>query len=167
MVTPTDFKNGMRHLASAVTVIATQCDGERAGMTATAISSLTADPAMLLVCINKSATSHQPICRSGRFSVNVLSADDLAVARRFSIGDMTSRFQVGRWAALRSGCIVLESALVSFACVLRQTIPVETHSIFIGQVEEVIVRPERSPLVYVDGQYAGVDTVGVTGVATG
>lgn len=157
MVTPVEFKSGMRYLASAVTIIATECDGARAGMTATAVSSLTADPPMLLVCVNKNATSHEPICRSGRFSINVLSADDLAVAQRFATGDMTSRFQVGRWAALRSGGLTLESALVTFDCMLKQSIPIETHSIFIGQVAEVIVRPERSPLAYVDGQYAGVN----------
>lgn len=166
MVTPAEFKCGMRHLASAVTIIATQCDGACAGMTATAVTSLTADPSMLLVCINQSATSHQPICRSGRFSINVLSMDDLAVAQRFATGDMTSRFQVGRWTALRSGGLALESALVTFDCILRQSIPVETHSIFIGQITEVIVRPERAPLVYVDGRYAGVDVFRVKDTAS-
>lgn len=156
MTTPTHFKSGMRYLSGAVSIITTQCEGAPAGMTATAVCSLTADPPMLLVCINKGATSHQPIRSSGRFTVNVLSADDVAIAKRFSIGDMDSRFQIGEWIQLPSGGLALGSALVTFDCRLAENIPIQTHSIFLGRVEEVIVRPNRSPLVYIDGQYAQV-----------
>lgn len=154
MTTPAHFKSGMRYFSGAVSIITTHCEGVPAGMTATAVSSLTADPPMLLACINQGATSHQPIRSSGRFTVNVLSADDVAIARRFSIGDMGSRFQIGSWSRLPTGGLALESALVTFDCRLAQHIPIETHSIFIGRVEDVIVRTNRPPLVYIDGQYA-------------
>lgn len=156
LITPVDFKNGMRHLCGAVAIITTENQAVRAGMTATAVCSLTADPPMLLVCVNKAATSHQPILISGRFCVNVLSADDVEVARRFSFGDMDSRFQIGAWTRLRRGGLALDSALVTFDCSVVGNIPVETHSIFLARVEDVIIRAKRSPLIYVDGQYAHV-----------
>jgi len=156
MVTAVEFKNGMRHLSGAVSIITTQNDGAPAGMTATAVCSLTADPPMLLICINKDATSHQPIRTTRRFAVNVLSSDDVGTARRFCVGDMRSRFQVGCWNRLPSGNLALESSLVTFDCSLCEDIQVETHSIFIGCVEEVIVRAKSTPLVYINGQYAHV-----------
>ena len=156
MTTASDFKNGMRRLSGAVSIITTLNEGVPSGMTATAVCSLTADPPMLLVCVNKVATSHGPIKRSGRFTVNVLSADDIVVAQRFCVGDMDARFRVGEWARLSSGGLALCTALVTFDCVLMNGIPIETHSIFIGRVEEVVIRPERSPLVYINGQYARV-----------
>jgi len=156
MTTASEFKNGMRRLSGAVNIITTLNQGVPAGMTATAVCSLTADPPILLVCVNKGATSHDPIKRSGRFTVNVLSADDIAVAQQFCIGDMDARFKVGDWSRLASGGLALRTALVTFDCALMSNIPIETHSIFIGSVEEVIMQPERAPLVYINGQYAQV-----------
>jgi flavin reductase len=156
MVTSVEFKDGMRQLSGAVSIVTTLNEGVPAGMTATAVCSLTADPPKLLVCINKSATSYHPIRKTCRFAVNVLSADDVGTARRFSVGDMKSRFEVGQWKPLASGNLALESALVTFDCTLCDDIPVETHSIFIGKVEEIVLRAKSEPLVYLDGQYGHV-----------
>lgn len=155
-MTPNDYKQGMRHLASAVSIITTQMDGKPAGMTATAVCSLTAEPPMLLICINKAATTHTPIHTTGRFAVNCLSRNDLGVAQHFCVGTMLSRFQIGAWRVLPSGGIVLDSALVTFDCRLQKHVEVATHTIFIGEVEDVIVFPERRPLVYVNGRYGEV-----------
>ena len=152
-MTADNYKRGMRQVASAVSIITTQMDGKPAGMTATAVCSLTAEPPMLLICVNKGAASHALILTAGRFTVNCLSSDDLRVAQHFCVGDMISRFQMGTWRVLSTGGIALESALVTFDCRLEQHVEVSTHTIFIGAVEDVIVRPEREPLVYVNGQW--------------
>jgi flavin reductase len=159
MINPADFKNGMRHLAAAVNVITTQHMGKKAGMTATAVCSLTAEPPLLLVCININAFSHEIIRRSGRFVVNVLSTDDVAVANRFAGGDVENRFQTGDWAELPSGGLALSSAVVSFDCSLSGDIPVSTHSIFLGRVEQVVVHSERASLLYAGGKYSGVGSL--------
>jgi flavin reductase (DIM6/NTAB) family NADH-FMN oxidoreductase RutF len=153
VIDPNKFKAALRMQPSAVCIICAQHDGVRSGMTATAVCSLTADPPMLLVCVNRNASSHDKIQGSGRFSVNLLSREDLTVARRFSGGDPVSRFEVGTWVELASGSLALETALVTFDCSLTDERQVATHSIFIGLVEDLIVRPMRSPLIYLDGQY--------------
>lgn len=157
MISATEFKQAMRHLSGAVTIITTDAGGIPAGMTATAVCSLSAEPPTVLVCINKGATSHQPIQRSGRFTVNVLSAEDVAIARRFSVGNMESRFQLGTWKRLPNGGFALESALVVLDCSLAESIAMGTHSILAGQVEEVAVRPKGAPLVYLNGHYARIN----------
>lgn len=156
MVSPDEFKFGMRHLAGAVSIITSRIDGKPAGMTATAVCSLTMDPPVLLVCINKDATSHGPISDTKRFTVNCLSTDDDALARHFCIGDMDARFQVGEWLDAPSGGIVLKTALATFDCCVTQQIEVSTHSIFLGLVEHVAVATQRWPLVYFNGRYGGV-----------
>ena len=156
-VTAEEFKKAMRSFPGAVSILTTHDCGEPAGMTMTATCSLTADPPMLLACINRSATSHQPIQRAGRFTVNVLSAGDVAIAKHFTVARMSERFQAGDWTPLPSGGLALGSACTTFDCRLVADIPFSTHSIFIGAVEHVVVRAERSPLVYVDGRYATVD----------
>jgi flavin reductase len=153
MVTSVEFRNGMRHLSGAVSIITTENEGAPAGMTATAVCSLTADPPKLLICINKEATSYNPIRKTRRFAVNVLSADDVGTAQRFATGDMRSRFQAGCWNQLPSGTFALATALVTFDCSLCDDIPVETHSIFVGRVEQVILRGRKTPLVYHNGEY--------------
>jgi len=143
----------MRMLPGAVNLIVTTVDGRHCGMTATAVCSLSADPPTLLICVNRSATSHEPIRQSGRFTVNLLSTEDEAIAREFSTGDMDSRFRHGRWIDLPSGGRRLETALVSFDCRLIEQHPVATHTIFIGAIEGVATSADRSPLLYFDGHF--------------
>jgi flavin reductase len=66
------FRNAMRRFAATVSIISCACEGSRYGMSATAITSLSADPPSLLVCVNKSAATHRALRRGGRFCVNVL-----------------------------------------------------------------------------------------------
>ena len=166
-VTAEEFRKAMRCYPGAVSIVATHDRGQPAGMTVTATCSLTADPPMLLACINRSATSHQPVQRAGRFTVNLLSAADVAIAKHFSVARMSERFQAGDWIALPGGGLALGSACATFDCRLVADIPFSTHSIFIGAVEDVIVRAERSPLVYIDGRYGRVDTDLAAGVPAG
>lgn len=146
----------MRLLPGAVNLIVTMDDGQPYGMTATAVCSLSMDPPMLLACVNRAATSHEPIRRSGRFSTNLVSTDDESIARAFSSGDMASRFQHGRWLDLPSGGRVLASALVACDCRLVEQYPVATHTIFIGAVEQVLINGERAPLLYFDGRFGAL-----------
>ena len=149
------FKLGMRTLAGAVNIITSMNAGHRYGMTATAVCSATADPPTVLVCINKLAATHDAIAKGKVFCVNVLRADDWEVSTLFS-GAQTgeSRFKHGNWTRLSTGSPVLVDALVSFDCRVVKKLAHGTHTIFLGEVEQILIGKKGKPLLYSDGQYA-------------
>lgn len=156
MTTADDFKRAMRHLAGGVAIIATEHKGGRAGLAATAVCSVSADPPTLLVCINSGASAHEPIRASGRFSVNLLASGQNSIARCFS-GETglkgEERFTVGEWSPLVTGAPVLEGALVSFDCHVTEVVRMATHSVFFGAVAGIAARSTTRPLIYAHGTY--------------
>lgn len=149
------FKQGMRRLAAGVTIIATDIDGARHGIVATAVSSVSADPPTLLVCISEAASAHAFIGRAGFFSVNVLHADDQALAEHFSNpAKRAQRFELGQWSTLSTGAPVLLSALASFDCRVTQKAQVGSHTVFFGQVEQLqLGEGAIDPLLFWNGAY--------------
>lgn len=99
------FKQTMRLLAGGVCIVATNHNGERHGLTMTAVCSLTADPPSLLACVNREAGAHRVITSSKRVSINLLSSDQVGLAERFSspLVRGAKRFQDKRWTAMASG----------------------------------------------------------------
>lgn len=163
-VVPADiFKLAMRRMAAGVTIITTCDNGERGGLTATAVCSLSADPPQLLVCVNRSTHAHDVIKRGANLCVNLLARRHKALAARFAgqkkgvMGE--DRFHAGRWTTLKTGAPVLDDALASFDCVVRETVESSTHTIFIGQVVDVRLRAEGHPLLYAGGSYAGLQVI--------
>jgi flavin reductase len=149
------FKLGMRILTGAVNVITSAHGGRRHGMTATAVCSATAEPPTVLVCVNKLATTHGAIAKSKVFCVNVLRAEDWELSTTFSGAQSgESSFKSRDWTRLATGSPVLIDALVSFDCRVVKKIAHGTHSIFLGQVEQVLVGKKGKPLLYSEGQYA-------------
>ncbi len=78
------FKKGMRHLAASVTLITTKLQDQRGGLTATAVCSVSAEPPQILVCVNKTASAHDPIGEAGFFCVNILCPEHRKLAERFA-----------------------------------------------------------------------------------
>ena len=149
------FRTGMRSLAGAVSIISSAQAGHRYGMTATAVCSASADPPTVLICVNKLATTHGAIAKSKVFCVNVLRADDWELSTSFS-GAQTGegRFKSRDWAKLATGSPVLVDALVSFDCRVVNKLQHGTHTVFLGQVEQVLLGKKGKPLLYSEGQYA-------------
>lgn len=148
-----DFFEGMRRLAAAVNIVTVAHGDERGGLTASAVTSLTADPPMLLACVNRTAGSHALIVEAGRFAVNVLPQADVEVAKCFAgMTDLTGdgRFVVGDWREGELGQPILASALVSFECVIESLVGRSTHDIVIGEVRAVHLGPKAEPLLYMD-----------------
>lgn len=149
------YKLGMRTLAAAVNIITSAHSGHRYGMTATAVCSVTADPPTLLVCINKATTTHNAISKSGVFCVNTLRAEDSELSTAFSGAQSgEGRFRSRDWTHLATGSPALIDALVSFDCRLTKKVAHGSHTIFLGQVEQVMFGKKGKPLLYADGQYA-------------
>jgi flavin reductase (DIM6/NTAB) family NADH-FMN oxidoreductase RutF len=154
------FSAGMRRLAGSCSVIATRLGDKRAGLTATAVCSVSADPAQLLVCVNKSVRAHELIKESGYLSVNLLAEHQDGLAKRFAgmVIDVRGedRFTSGNWLEGKHGLPILEDGLVSFACKVAEEISGGlTHSIFICDVIDVVCKEEMDrPLIYFDREFS-------------
>ena len=154
------FVDGMRQLASGVSVVTAGVDGNRNGMTASAVCSLSADPPSLIACLSRSTGTCGRLADSGAFCVNVLGRhhEDLATvfAGRTDLAG-EARFTVGRWQTGDLDVPVLVDALVAFECEVATIHDYATHCIVVGLVHEVHLDGNGTrPLVYHDRTFCGV-----------
>ena len=148
-----DFRQAMRRVASTVNIITLCVGGTPLGITATAMSSLAMDPPSLLVCINRAAAVHASMEDVSHFAVNVLHRDQEHLAQMFADRSKEAlRFESG-WEIDCSRPPRLIDAQASLLCRRIDHHQFGTHSIFIGVVEEVLVRPDVHPLIYLNGRY--------------
>ncbi len=156
---PDLFRQGMRRLAGACTLITSVAPGQGsagwAGMTATAVTSVTAEPARLLVCINRSTWVHNIISQSEAIGVNVLGDDALHLAKLFATGiPAAEKFAQGSWLTAASGAPLLTNALVSFDCIVAERVAASTHDIFLCDVRDIFLRDDvGEPLIYFNGTF--------------
>lgn len=153
-LTSPDFRGAMRRLTTTVSVISCSHRDTWYGMTATAVTSVCADPPALLVCVNNSSAVHQPLVLTKRFCVNMLRVGQQAISAAFG-GKLrgVERFSLGVWRLSDHGSPYLESSQANIFCRTEQVVPFGTHSIFIGAVEWVHLAEAISPLLYEDGRY--------------
>lgn len=149
----TDFKAAMRQLAATVTLVTTCADGHPHGMTATAVSSLSADPPSVLVCINRTASMHGPTERSRHFCLNLLAAEQAELCDAFGARRGLERFDVGEWRRGPHGLPWLVGAAATIFCAVDEALSYGTHTIFIGRIEQVEVAGAAEPLVYQGGAF--------------
>jgi flavin reductase (DIM6/NTAB) family NADH-FMN oxidoreductase RutF len=140
------FREAISHFATGVTVITTLHEGEPAGMTASAVASLSLDPVLLLVCVNTTLHTHKAIESSGCFVVNVLGEGQVELAQRFA-RSMPNKFE-GVALKPEHELPVLEDAIAYFVCDLHERFPGGDHSIFTGLVRVCGAVPGRRPLLY-------------------
>lgn len=148
------FKQAMRRLTSTVSLITTTSGGRRVGMAATAVQSVTADPATLLVCINRSASISQPLRERGRFAVNILHVSHLDLVPIFS-GKLKdeARFAHGEWETM-DDVPVLADAQAVLVCDVQSAATVGSHDVVFGEVVSIRIRPDIAPLLYENGGFA-------------
>ena len=130
-------------------------------MTATSVSSLTAEPPQLGVAINRNNASYGALTGSRRFAVNVLSHEQADVAASFAgmlglQGDARFGAADARWDSLVTGAPVLNDAAASFDCDLVQEVELSSHTLMIGLVRAVRVKPTTTPLLFMDGTWASL-----------
>jgi flavin reductase len=147
------FKRAMRRVSSTVNVITICVGGEPKGITATAMSALALDPPSLLVCINRAASLHDSMEDVSHFRVNVLHRDQEDIAQMFADRSQQALRFLDGWEVDCDRPPRLAEAQASILCRRTDHHRFGTHSIFIGVVEEVIVRDEIKPLLYLDGAY--------------
>jgi len=159
-VSPDDFRGAMRHLAGGVSVITVGRGKDIAGMTVTSVSSLSVDPPTLIVSINRQSSSWPLLKRHGFFGVNILTADQIDIAERFTGKDGlkgADRFAGAQWSTRVSGVPLLVGALAAIDCEAEDIIERHSHAIVVGRVLDIQASQRTAALSYWQGQYVAID----------
>jgi flavin reductase (DIM6/NTAB) family NADH-FMN oxidoreductase RutF len=152
VISADDFRKVLSHFASGVTVITTcDADGRPTGLTASAFTSVSLDPPLILVCVSHKSQSYPALLERKRFAVNFLRSDQEEVSRRFATSRLDKFDGVPhRMSAL--GLPVLTEALAHVECVTVNAHVEGDHTVFIGRVEESGTA-DGMPLLYFRGKY--------------
>ena len=156
------MRDGMRRVAQGVTVVSlVQQDGERGAMTASSVTSVSADPASMLVCVHRDSSLHTALSESQPFCINVLTTGMEEIAN-LCAGQATGegRFAIGDWRAdPKTGLPYLHDALANFYCAPDAVLSYGTHLICVGKLSGVrLPDSDASPLLYLDGHYRSFGT---------
>jgi flavin reductase (DIM6/NTAB) family NADH-FMN oxidoreductase RutF len=159
-VSSTDFRGAMRQLTGGVSVITAGRGKDISGMTVTSVSSLSIEPAALIVSINREASSWPLVKRHGFFGVNILTSDQIDIAERFTgKGGLkgAARFAGAEWVTRASGVPLLVGALAAIDCEVEDIIERHSHAIVIGRVQDLQLSTRTAALAYWQGQYVAID----------
>jgi flavin reductase (DIM6/NTAB) family NADH-FMN oxidoreductase RutF len=152
-VDPSEFRRILGHWTTGVAIVATVSgNGQPRGLTANAVASVSLEPPMVLVCVERIADTHDAIRSAGFFSVNVLPQAAERIARRFAGDIVAGKFDGVAYHAEVTGAPVLDEALAWVDCRLREAHDGGDHTIFVGDVVAGDAR-EGEPLVYYRGGY--------------
>ena len=155
-----DHKGGMRHFAVGVTIITARNGEVRAGLTATAVCSVTAEPPRLLVLVNKNVVASEIILESGALCVNILASEQEEIAKAFAgmingvHGD--ARFEYGKWREMITGAPILDGTLANFDCRVIKVFAENTHHAFLCEVLATCERNDGEALIYLNGAFRNV-----------
>jgi flavin reductase (DIM6/NTAB) family NADH-FMN oxidoreductase RutF len=145
------FKLAMSHFASGVTVVTTEQEGTPYGMTVAAFSSLSLHPPLVLVCIETSVRTHEAIGAAGKFGVSILSSEQADISNRFA-SRSEDKFSGVATRRGSTGVPLIDGAITTLECTLREQLPGGDHSVFVGEVV-AIETAEGTPLVYYRSGY--------------
>jgi flavin reductase (DIM6/NTAB) family NADH-FMN oxidoreductase RutF len=145
-----DFVDAMASSAMGVSIVTTEGASGRFGLTVSAWSSVSAEPPLLLACINRKNKIAEAITVNGYFAVNALDDSHAEMARVFA-GRPTAGeayvFDAAQWQQAEHGLPLLQGASATFVCALESFHDAGTHRIFMGRVEHA-VSGTVSPLLY-------------------
>lgn len=158
-VSQAEFRKALGCFATGVTVITVDYEGEVHGMTANAFTSVSLDPQLILVCVDHRAKTHAHLHARKRFGINILAADQRRISEYYAsparAHDHAEEAAGARFDRTRHGTPVLHGALAYLECKLETAQDAGDHTIFIAEVEDVVVR-EGNPLLYFRGHYHGI-----------
>jgi flavin reductase len=146
-----DFREAMARLGAAVNIITTSGPEGDTGFTASAVCSVTDDPATLCVCMNRASSQFLAFRDARSLCVNILGAEGERLSRIFAGQEgmaMAARFEAAHWTRLATGAPVLESAVAALDCTIAQSFSIGTHQVFFCEVKAIRLNAEPSGLVY-------------------
>ena|SRR6267154_434175 len=158
-LTPSQFREALGFFATGVTIVTVDLDGEVHGMTANAFASVSLNPLLLLVCVDHSARTHAHLHSKKRFGINILSEDQRLISEYYArpaYSHERAEEEAGaRFDRTVQGTPILQGALAYLECKLQSTQEAGDHTVFIAEVEDVVVR-QGDPLLFFRGKYRGI-----------
>lgn len=152
-VEPDHFRAVMGHFATGVAVVTATGPEGPVGMTANAVTSLSLDPLLLLVCFANGARTLRVVRETERFGVNVLATGQEELSRRFATRLPEAEKFAGVPHTIHAGIPVLQDGLAWLGCALTDLVPGGDHTIGIGRVDAAETGTSAAPLVWYRGRY--------------
>ncbi|HVB96919.1 MAG TPA: flavin reductase family protein [Chloroflexota bacterium] len=145
--------------ATGVTVVGVRDGTGLHGMTANSFTSVSLNPPLVLISIDRQARTHALLEREGRYAVSILGEEQRAWADRFAgrQGDLQHQFEDVPHHLTEDGLPIIEGALASFVCRVCAIHPAGDHSLFIAEVERFQASPGAAPLVFFRGHYRSIE----------
>jgi flavin reductase (DIM6/NTAB) family NADH-FMN oxidoreductase RutF len=156
------FVAAMARALTGVWILATDSPEGRVALTVSAVSSVSADPPMVLACVNSRHRVRNAVLASGHFALSLLTDDQADLADVFAgrpAAGMPHDFDRAEWRTDVTGAPLLVRAAAGFDCVLSSSVEAGTHTILIGSVVSAL-RATGSPLGYTDRAYARTTPLG-------
>ncbi|WP_328535591.1 flavin reductase family protein [Streptomyces sp. NBC_00344] len=150
-VDPADLKGVHRTFVTGVTVVTTQHEGTPRGLAVNAFSSISLDPPLVMVCVQKTSSTYESLFASRHLAINILAADQLGVAGTFA-GKSQDKFSEIRWHPGTHGSPVVDGACAHVEAEICERLQTDTHTVFIARVLEA-EHSDRAPLVYSAGSF--------------
>lgn len=151
-VDPGVFRSGCSKFATGITIVTViGNDGEPRGMTANSFTSVSLDPPLILICIDRKAAILPRMEISGFFGVNVLNENQQDLSTQFARPG-TNRFETVAWFSGEQGVPLLPEVLATMECSVQQIIDAGDHRIFLGLVHNLTWQEGR-PLMYFESRY--------------
>ena len=150
-INPLDFLEALSRTAATVSVVTTDGHFGRAGLTVSSMCSVSASPPSVLVCVNEESAVCGIIRRNEVMCLNILRADQAQISDAFS-GRLNEvykdPFEVTRWETAVTGAPLMNAALLSLDCRIKNELQHGTHFILVGEVEHLKLNQLGQPLVY-------------------
>ncbi len=154
-VSPEELRSVLRQWASGVTIVTAGFDGALHGMTVSSFSSVSLEPPLISVNIERRTRTHALMAEAGAFAVSFLANDQQDLAQHFGGGipDTDQRLEGVKYRLGSLGSPLLEGCLASLECRVHSTLPAGTHSIFVGELVTWEIQDGKLPLVYWQRDY--------------
>ena len=155
-VSPEPFRNTLAKFCTGVTIVTTKNQEGMHGLTVNAFTSVSLDPPLILVCIQKNGLSHSSLCECESFVVNILSIEQKELSDRFANPAMDSedRFRDLSFRVSKNGVPILADNLGHLECRVVNQFEGGDHTIFIGQVENGDFSEGKQPLLFYESRYS-------------
>lgn len=150
----------MSRFATGITVVTTKDEGMPYGLTVNAFASVSLDPLLILVSIEKRATTHQHIVASRHFAASILAETQEEISRRFAMHGDTHKFDGIATIESHTGAPVIVGSLAYLAANVVFEYDGSDHTIFIGEVVDAkVLMPDGKPLLYYRSGYRNLKSI--------